>query len=126
MGISHVEQSPPQRQKRRRGNVSEKRSWKMSLGKRLWKTHLQTYPETSQAASEKTVLAKRLQENVFETVHETRLRKPYLETLPKTTCPETSPETRPENVTGNRVWGTSLKLYLNPSLKIVSGNVPGK
>ena len=47
---------------------------------------------------------------VSDTVYETQLRRPSLETLPKTTCPETSPKTHPENVTGNRVWGTSLKL----------------
>ena len=64
--------------------------------------------------------------NVYETVHETQLRKASLETLPLTTCPETSPNTPPETVTAKRVLGTSLKLYLNPSLKVDSANVPGK
>ena len=63
-GISHVEQSPPQRQKRRRGNVSEKRTWEMSPGTRLRKRHLQMYLETSQSASAKTALAKRVREKV--------------------------------------------------------------
>ena len=59
-GISHVEQFPPQRQKSRRGNVLEKRTWEMSLGMRLWKRHLQTYLETYQNVSAKTALAKRI------------------------------------------------------------------
>jgi hypothetical protein len=85
---------------------------------------------TSQIASEKrlwqNVSGKRYLKNVSGTVDETRLRKTSLETLPKTTCQETSPKAPPENATGNRVWGTSLKMYINPSLKIVSANVPGK
>ena len=64
--------------------------------------------------------------NVPETAHETRLRKTSLETDPKTTCRETPPKTLPGNVTGNRVWGTSLKLHPNPSLENVRGSVPGK
>ena len=116
-------------------NVAEETSLgnvpgKMSLWKRLWKRHMKTTTETYQDASGKwlwqNVSGKTCLINVPETVHETRLRKTSLETLPKTTCPETSPKTPPENVTGNRVWGTSLKLYPHPSLKIVSGNVPGK
>ena len=103
-------------------NVPGKCLWGCGSGKgickRIWK-RLKTRPHKRlwQNVSGKTYL-----KNVPETVHETRLRKPSLETLPETTCPETSPE----NVTGNRVWGTSLKLYLNPSLKNVYGNVPGK
>ena len=65
-GISHVEQFPPQRQKSRRGNVLEKRIWEMSLGMQLWKMHMQTYLETSQNASAKKALAKRLRKNVSE------------------------------------------------------------
>ena len=130
-GVFHTSSNPRHSGKKsRRGNVLEKRTWEISLGMRLWKRHLQTYLETSQNASAKTALANRFRKtylkNVPETVHETRLRKPSLETLPETTCPETSPKTPPENITGNRVWGTSLKLYLNPSLKIVSANVPEK
>ena len=89
-------------------NVYKKRPG-TRLRKRLW-----------QNASAKTYL-----KNVPDAAHEARLRKASLETDPKTTCPDTSPKTYHENVTGKRAWGTSLKLYLNPSLKIVSGNVPG-
>jgi hypothetical protein len=47
------------------------------------------------------VSGKRVRKNVPEAAHETRLRKPSLETDPKTTCPDTSPKMRKENVTEN-------------------------
>ena len=107
-------------------NVPGKCVWGNGSGKgickRIWK-RLKPRPKERlwQNVSGKTYL-----KNVTEAVHETRFRKTPLETHPKTTYPETSPKTPPENVTANRVWGTSLKLYLNPSLENVSGNVPGK
>ena len=80
-----------------------------SIRKRLW-----------QNVSAKTYL-----KNVSETVYETRFRKPSLETFPKTTCPETSQKTPSKNVTRNRVSGTSLKLYLKPTLKMYLETYPG-
>ena len=84
-------------------NVPGKCLWGCGSGKgickRIWK-RLKTRPQKRlwQNVSAKTYL-----KNVPEAAHEARLRKPSLETDPKTTCPDTSPETRHGNVPGGRL-----------------------
>ena len=107
-------------------NVPGKCLWGSGSGKgicrRIWK-RLKARP---QKRLWQNVSGKTCPKNVPEAAHETRLRKPSTETLPKTTCPETSPKRRPKNVTEKRAWGKYLKLHLNPHPKNVSGNVTGK
>ena len=91
-------------------NVRGKCLWGRGSGKGIYKRIWKRLKARLKKRLRQNVSGETYLNNVPETVHETRLRKPSLETDPETRCPKTSPKTRPENATEKQVWGTSLKL----------------